>query len=171
VSDGGDRFVVVGRIAGLFGVRGEVRVESYTEPRQQLLELSPWYLDRGAGQWHPVPLGHGRMHGKSLVGMLGGSSDREDARGWLGARVAVRRRQLPPIASGQYYWADLVGLVVLDGTGETLGRVSSLIETGANDVLVVAGEQEHLIPFVAGAVVRQVDLDRGTIEVDWTTDT
>jgi 16S rRNA processing protein RimM len=166
VGASGDRFVVVGRIAGLFGVGGEVRVESYTDPREQLLELSPWYLERGA-EWWPVAVLSGRTHGKALVGRLEGLSDRDLARGSIGADVAVRRDQLPPAPPGRYYWADLLGLSVVGLAGEKLGRVSSLMETGANDVLVVHGDRERLIPFVPGVVVRNVDLARGTIEVEW----
>jgi 16S rRNA processing protein RimM len=166
VGASGDRFVVVGRIAGLFGVGGEVRVESYTDPREQLLDLSPWYLER-AGEWQPLTVLAGRTHGKAIVGRLEGSTDRDLARGWIGAEVAVRRDQLPPTPQGRYYWADLLGLSVVGPGGEKLGRVSSLMETGANDVLVVHGDRERLIPFVPGAVVRNVDLVRGTIEVDW----
>jgi 16S rRNA processing protein RimM len=166
VGGRGGRFVVVGRISGIFGVRGEVRVESFTEPREQLLELSPWYLER-CEHWEEVAVLSGRTHGKGLVARLAGFAEREQVRAWIGRDVAVRREQLPATSPGQYYWADLLGLSVVNSQGDMLGRVSSLMETGANDVLVVQGAGERLIPFVPGRVVRAVDLEGGIIEVDW----
>ena len=95
-------------------------------------------------------------------GRSGGFSD--------GADVAVHRRQLPAAEAGRYYWVDLIGLSVVNREGIALGTVIALMETGANDVLVVQGERERLIPFVLGRVVLDVDLEAGVIEVDWLPD-
>ncbi len=161
--------VVVGRIAGLFGVRGEVRVEAYTEPRELVLALSPWHLRDGEG-WRPMKVEGGRPHGKGLVAKLEGLSDREEARMWLGRDIAVERHVLPPLPPGEYYWADLEGLEVVNLEGVPLGRVASALETPAHDVMVVEGDRQRLIPFVRGAIVKEVDLDQGTIRVDWGAD-
>ena len=88
----------------------------------------------------------------------------------MGREIAVERDQLPELANDEYYWTDLEGLQVRTCAGVTLGRVDHLLATGANDVLVVQGEREHLIPFVLGSVVKAVHLSDGWMEVDWDPD-
>ena len=150
-------------------MRGWVRVFSYTEPRDNIVNYQPWYLKR-QGQWQQRELAEGRRHGKGVVAHLQGCDDRNAAALLIGADIGVRRGQLPPVAAGEYYWSDLQGLEVVTLQGECLGTVDHLFETGANDVLVVKGEREHLIPFVPGHVVQDVDLDRRQIRVDWDKD-
>ncbi|ROR29825.1 ribosome maturation factor RimM [Inmirania thermothiophila] len=162
----GERLVVLGRVSGLYGVRGWVRVYSYTEPREGILRYDPWYLGHG-GRWRRMDLVGGRRHGKGVVAALAGVADRDAAAALMGAQIAVRRSQLPPPAEGEYYWADLIGLEVRTVEGTPLGKVADLMETGANDVLVVRGERERLIPFLPGQVVRRVDVAGGLLEVDW----
>jgi len=168
-ADGDDEIVIVGRIAGLYGVKGWVKVFSHTDPRENILRYSPWLLHRG-GRWHEVALREGRRQGKGLVARLDGCDDRDAATAWLGADVAIRRGQLPPPAEDEYYWADLVGLRVETTEGVDLGVVDHLVETGANDVLVVQGDRERLVPFTPGDAVLAVDLEAGRIEVDWDPD-
>lgn len=163
------RFVTVGKVSGVYGVRGWVRIYSYTEPREAILEYVPWWLS-GASGWVAHTLAEGRRHGKGVVARLEGCTDRDAAGGWVGREIAVRREQLPDPGPDGYYWVDLVGLRVVTRDGRPLGTVSRLLETGANDVLVVQGEREQLIPFAIGSVVRAVDRERGVIEVDWEPD-
>src|SRR5690606_439016 len=101
---------------------------------------------------------------------LDGVDDRDAAREWVGAEIAVERRQLPPCGPGEFYWSDLEGLEVRTLEGEVLGTVDHLLATGGNDVLVLAGEKERLIPFVWETVIRSVDLDEGVIVADWAAD-
>ena len=150
-------------------MRGWVRVYSYTRPRENILGYSPWYL-KGAGDWRPRELAAGRRHGKGVVARLAGCDDRDQALQLVGAEIAIRREQLPEPEAGEYYWRDLQGLRVVNRDGEMLGVVDHLIETGANDVLVVSGERERLIPFVMGQVILEVDLDAGLMRVDWDRD-
>ena len=150
-------------------MRGWVRVYSHTRPRENILRYSPWYVKR-AGEWRPMPLAGGRRHGKGVVARLEGCVDRDQARLLIGADIGLRREQLPELPEGEFYWADLEGLAVEDLKGRPLGRVDHLLETGANDVLVVRGERERLIPFVYGQVVLDVDLRAGRIRVDWDPD-
>jgi len=157
-----DRLIVLGRIAGLYGVRGWVRVFSETDPRENILRYSPWLLDSAA---HVVA--EGRRHGKGLVVRLEGCEDRDQAAELIGRDICVRRDQLPPARPDEFYWADLEGLEVQTLAGEPLGRVSHLFDTGANDVLVVKGDRERLLPFVWDDVVKDVDFASGTIKVDW----
>jgi 16S rRNA processing protein RimM len=161
-----DRPVLLGRIVGVFGVEGWVKVHSYTEPRENILRYRPWRLRQGDAE-RVIEKPQGRVHGKGLVAKLTGIDDRDAAAALSGSEVWIARDALPKPRRGEYYWADLEGLEVITGDGTALGRVSHLFATGANDVLVVRGERERLIPFLPGAVVTDVDLDAGLIRVDW----
>ncbi|WP_457674965.1 ribosome maturation factor RimM [Thiolapillus sp.] len=166
-GDGPDRLVTLGRISGLHGVQGWLKVYSDTRPRENILNYSPWYLRRGR-EWEEVSLQHGRRQGKLVLAKLEGCNDRETARELMGATIAVRRAQLQEgLAEDEFYWTDLEGLRVVTLEGVELGRVDHLMETGANDVLVVRGERERLLPWIWKQVIRDVDLEQGCITVDW----
>jgi 16S rRNA processing protein RimM len=156
----------LGRISGLFGVRGWVKVYSYTEPREAVLNYDSWLLDRKDG-WQEARVAEGQRHGKTVIAHIEGYDDRDQAAALVGIEIGVPRDAMPETADGQYYWSDLEGLRVLHRDGTELGEVAHLIETGANDVMVVKGEVERLIPFVLDKVVIGVDLAKGEIEVDW----
>jgi len=161
-----DKPVVLGRISGLFGVRGWVRIHSYTEPREGILDYAELLLERD-GEWTPVRFVEGKRHGKTVVARLAGVEDRDEAATLVNLLVGVSREALPKTEEGLYYWSDLEGLQVVDTNGDALGRVAYLLETGANDVLVVEGKQEILIPFITGEVIKEVDLATGVIKVSW----
>jgi len=158
--------VTLGRINGLYGVRGGVRVLSHTRPPENILAYRQWLLRGDDGSMQAIRA-RGARHGRGLVAYLDGVTDREQARALLGARIAVPRSALPPPATGEYYWHDLVGLQVRDRQGRGLGRIERLLETGAQDVLQVVGEREYLIPWVPGPVVEAVDLRAGVVRVCW----
>lgn len=166
-----NRRIALGRIVAVHGVRGWVKVESWTRPEKNLLDYPEWQLDRG-GHWRKARLVTGRLQGRGLVAQLaveGGEipADRDGAQRLVGSRIAVLRGQLPATAPEEFYWADLEGLEVEDLDGRILGRVRELFETPAHDMLVVSGERERLIPFVPGPIVKSVDLEAGRIQVDW----
>ncbi len=159
----------MGKIIGLFGVRGWVKVYSHTRPKEAILAYRPW-LVRRKNEWLEVDLAEGRVQGRGLVVRLEGYAGRDQAAELVGADVALKLSQLPEPRKGEYYWAQLVGLRVVNLEDEELGTVSHLFETGANDVLVVKqGRRERLIPFTKHAVLG-VDLDSGVIRVDWEKD-
>lgn len=159
--------VILGRVTGLFGVRGWVKIYSYTEPREAVLGYGPWWLRRDGSDWRQVRVTEGQRHGRSVVARLDGYDDRDAAAELLDADIAVAPEALPEPAEGQYYWHDLAGLEVVHRDGTRLGRVARILETGANDVLVVEGDRERLIPFVPEKVILDVDLANGEILVDW----
>jgi 16S rRNA processing protein RimM len=164
-----DEMIVMGRISGLFGVRGWVKVYSHTSPREGILGYKTWYLERDGGwQAHRVTAGHAQ--GKGVVVKLAGFDDRDRAVALIDVQIGIRREQLPQLQPGEYYWRDLEGLRVENLEGVDLGVVSHLFETGANDVLVVKGERERLIPYTQGIAVKEVDLQSGRILVDWDPD-
>ena len=158
--------VILGRISGLFGVRGWVRVFSYTEPREAILQYKGLLLGRN-GDWQSVKVAEGQRHGKSVILRLEGFDDRDRAVGLIGTEIGADRSELPEPEDGHFYWSDLAGLKVVHRDGTELGNVKDILETGAHDVMVVEGEQERLIPFVIDEVVLSVDLDERLISVDW----
>lgn len=170
MSTDADQRVVIGRVAGVYGVRGWVKLRSFTEPREGLLEFRSVELGE-AGRWRPATLAEARPHGRGLIGRFEHCDDRDAAAGLVGSEIAVSRGQLPALAPGEVYWVDLIGLTVENETGETLGRVERLMETGAHDVLVVQSEnRERLIPYVRGEIVKDIDLARGRMLVAWEAD-
>lgn len=159
--------IVVGKIAGVFGVQGWCKIFSHTSPRKNILQYSPWYLKHD-GEWQPIKILNGRPQGKSIVAQFEGVSDRNAAEALRETVIAIKPEQLPDLAENEYYWSDLIGLEVTTVEGVALGKVTEMMETGgANDVLVVKGGQERLIPFLQNSVVTKVDVQAGQITVDW----
>jgi len=162
------KWVSLGRITGVFGVKGWVKVESHTRPRQAIFEYSPWGLGLKTG-WEQRAVLASEVHNKSLVAKLEGLADRDLARELIGSEIAVPRDRLPAPLNGEYYWIDLIGCSVVNLENQELGKVTGMMETGANDVMIVKGEQERLVPYTDQAV-KEVDLDRAVIKVDWDED-
>jgi len=158
--------LVLGRISGLFGVRGWVRVFSYTEPREAVLQYKGLLLGRD-GSWEAAIVAEGQRHGKSVIARLEGVDDRDQAAALIGAEFGVDREALPEAEDGQYYWSDLIGMTVVHCDGTVLGTIESMLETGAHDVMVVKGEMERLIPFAMNEVVSNVDMQERRVDVDW----
>ncbi|MCP5142064.1 MAG: ribosome maturation factor RimM [Gammaproteobacteria bacterium] len=165
--------LVLGRISGLHGVRGWVKVFSFTDPRENIVHYKTWQV-RVGNDWREFKVEQGQANGKGVIAKLVGIDDRDVAATLIQADIAIRRDELPPLPEGEYYWADLEGLRVVTLDGVELGEVSHLFDTGANEVLVVQGDRERLIPFTIGEeegyAVKRVDLDEGLIEVDWDPD-
>lgn len=164
-----------GRILAAFGIKGWVKVHSDTAPRENLLEYSPWYLWRN-GQWQVAEVAEGAHHSKGIVVRLRGVEDRNAAEALAGIDIGIAEESLPELEEDEFYWQDLIGLQVVNTEGVLLGVVDHLLETGANDVMVVkpcegsVDEAQRLVPWVQGPVVLGVDLDAGRITVDWGVD-
>jgi 16S rRNA processing protein RimM len=158
--------ISLGKINGVFGVKGWVKVFSDTKPREQIVKYSPWWIKQG-NEWSRIKVLEGKAHGKGVIARLEGIDDRNKAELLKGVEIAIDREQLAPASDGEYYWIDLIGLRVETLEGVELGKIRQLFETGANDVIVVSGEKEHLIPFVQGLYVMEIDLNEGVMRVDW----
>lgn len=176
LEEAAEPMVVMGRIIGPFGVSGGIKVFPYTEHLDGLARYRVWWLDTGDGKWRKVTVSGCEVHGGLLIALLEQYADRTAATQLKGLQVAIPRSQLPALSgSGKdgYYWTDLVGLEVSNLQGEELGKVTGLLETGANDVLKVQSpaedKKEQLIPFIGSVIVR-VDLQGGRITVDWGAD-
>ena len=164
-AQGSEQWVRLGRITGVFGVRGWVKVFSDTAPATNILQYDRWYLER-EGHWEAHELADGRTHGKGIIARLADCHDRDQAALLVGADIAVPRDQLPAAKEGEFYWADLEGLRVLTREGVELGRIDHLFQTGSNDVMVVKGDRQRLLPFI-DTVVCEVDFRAGVLIVDW----
>lgn len=164
------RRILVGRIHGAFGVRGEVKLESLTEPQGNLVRYQPWILRDAAGREREVSGAKARTGGKGLIGTLPGVEDRDAAEALRGAELFVPRSALPPPKDGEFYWIDLEGLRVENLDGVDFGKAAFVFSNGANDVLVVRGDRERMIPWVRPDFVRELDFDVGRILVDWDAD-
>lgn len=164
------RRILVGRIHGAFGVRGELKFESLTEPQSNLLRYQPWILRDAQGREREVDGARARVGGKGLIGTLPGVEDRDAADALRGAELYVLRSALPAPKDGEFYWIDLEGMRVANVEGVEFGIVTSVFSNGANDVMAVRGDRERLIPFARPDYVISLDFDNGKIVVDWDED-
>ena len=162
-----DELVTLGHVAGAHGIQGWVKIHSLTEPREAIFEYQPWLLGTSRER---VRVRQGKKHGNRLIALLEGTESREQAEALVNQSIAVFRDQLPELPQGEYYWTDLIGLDVRLEDGRRLGTIDNMLATGANDVMVVRGERERLIPFVPGQYVKEVDLAGGCVTVDWDPD-
>ena len=164
-----EQLVCIGKVSGIFGVRGWIKVFSYTEVRENILTYSPWTLRKGK-ESKEVQVIDGRRHGKTVVARLQGVDDRDQAAELNGWEILIHAHQLPAAKHGEYYWTDLIGLQVKTVDGVDFGTVEQMLETGANDVVVVSGDRERLIPFLQGQTIINIDLAAGEMLVDWDAD-
>lgn len=155
----------MGRIAAPYAVKGWVKIQTFTEYLDSLLDYPVWWLGK-SGQWREREVVEAKIHGQFLLAHLEGVDDRDAAEALNGHEVAVARAELPDAEEDEYYWSDLIGFQVVNLAGETLGRLDGFLETGAHDVMRVRGEKEFLIPFTA-PIVDRVELEDKRIVVDW----
>ncbi|WP_447530022.1 ribosome maturation factor RimM [Vreelandella sp. TE19] len=167
-----DAHVVLGKLTSPHGVKGWLKVYSYTNPIDSILEYPEWWVRQGQTLTR-MPVITGRRQGKALVVQLKDINDRTAAEALAQAEILLPKEALPELADDEYYWHELEGLQVFTVSGERLGQVSYLFETGANDVMVVRGDEnaidrrERLVPFLPDDVVREVDLDESKMIVEW----
>ncbi|MBU0654507.1 MAG: ribosome maturation factor RimM [Gammaproteobacteria bacterium] len=158
--------VTLGKVSGVFGVKGWVKVFSYTSERDGILSYEPWFL-KIAGEWEAFRIAASQSQAKGIVVLFEGMVDRDQAQTLIGCEIAVPREQLRNLGNGEYYWTDLIGLDVVTTEGIALGKIGQLFETGSNDVMVVNGDRERLLPWIMNDVVKAVSLEENKILVDW----
>ena len=171
--------VTVGKVVSVYGIKGWVKVMSYTDPKESIFSYSPWHLASADGSLEAVQVDEGREQGSGLVAHLQGLDDRELARLYCQRDILVDKSQMPVLDEGVYYWHQLIGLKVYssfqDGSGKErlLGVIRQMLETGANDVMVVApcegsvDKRERLLPYLTGHYGLDVDLSAGRLTIDW----
>jgi 16S rRNA processing protein RimM len=161
------RRILLGRVHGAFGVRGELKLESFTDPANAIFRYQPWILRDAQGRERELAGASGRLTAKGIVATFPDVADRDAADALRGTEVWAPRSALPPPKPGEYYWVDLEGLRVVNREGVDFGRVSYLFSTGANDVLVAEGDRERMIPFLQPDYVVSIDFEGGVVTVDW----
>ncbi len=160
----------VGKISGVFGIKGWVKVFSFTGYREDILQYSPWILKKNATT-KIVEVVTGQLQNQLVVAQIKGIDDRNAAETLIGWEIFVEKSQLPAAKENEYYWSDLIGLEVENTEGVVLGVIDNLLETGANDVIIVQGEErQHAIPFLQPQIVLEVDLATRKMRVDWDAD-
>ena len=170
-----DALIQVGSIVGVHGVKGWIKLFSYTDPAEQILTYHPWQV-RQNGKTVAIEVAEVRQQGKKIQVRLKDDHDRNQAEAWVGATIWTEKTDFPKLPKGEFYWHELIGLTVEHTSGEMLGAVARLVETGANDVLVVdptnesVDQAQRLIPYVEPQVVLSVDLATGSIVVNWSKD-
>jgi len=162
-------WVVIGRFGRPHGIKGFITVVSFTEPRDNILRYKDWYAHINQ-QWQPLTLLRLEMNNKFILAHVEGYLERDEAARLTNVDIAIKREQLPELEQGEYYWHQLVGMQVVDSKGTVLGTVSDIMPTGSNDVLVVMGEKRHLIPYLPGRHVIDINNSQRIITVDWDAD-
>jgi 16S rRNA processing protein RimM len=160
--------LLVGKINGFFGLQGWVKVFSYTNPRTNILNYSPWSI-KVDGNFQSIDITSGREQSKTIVAHIKGVDNREDSQKFIGQDIYINKEQLPELTQGEYYWHELIGFDVINKDEEQLGTVDYFVETGANDVLVVKGKKEYWIPYIEPFLV-SIDSKNNKILVDWDKD-
>ena len=165
--------IVVGKLGASYGIRGWLKIFSYTEEAESIFAYSPWFI-QVRGQWQRFELEDWKRHNKGYVAKLKGLDQREDAQMLTNAEIAVGTESLPALSDEEFYWRELFGMDVVNAKGYHLGTVTDMLETGSNDVLVVKanlkdafGKKERLIPFLEEQVIKTIDRTAQRIEVDW----
>jgi 16S rRNA processing protein RimM len=163
--------VVIGKIGAPYGVKGWVKITTYTDEIEGVFNYSPWLLGADEKEY---TVDHWRTHNKGVVAKLVGVETRDDAESIKNLDISIKAEQLPQLAEDEFYWRELVGMKVVTEKGYDLGVVKELFETGANDVMLVRanpndgfGQKERMLPFLFEQVVKQVDKQGRTITVDW----
>jgi len=168
-GDSSEALITLGTINGVYGVKGWVKVYSFTSPIENILKYKTWQLSK-KNQNKTVRLESGKKHGKGIIAKLEGFDDRDEVAILLKSEIKIARNLMPALPEGEYYWSDLQGLQVTNMDNVDFGKVDHLFETGANDVMVVKGDQERLIPFIQDMYIKDIDLGQKTMKVDWPED-
>ena len=167
--DTNNDWVIIGRFGRPHGIKGLLTVISFTEPRDNISSYTDWHANINH-QWQPLKLLHLEMNNKSILTQVEGNQDRDAVARLTNIDIAVKRHQLPSLQQGEYYWHQLVGMRVVTQEGTALGTVTEMMSTGANDVMVVVGEKRHLIPYLPGTAVIEINDTQRLITVDWDVD-
>jgi 16S rRNA processing protein RimM len=159
--------IIIGHIGSTFGIHGWVKIFSYTDPRANILNYTPWQILVN-GQWRIVKRLGEKIQGKIIIVHFENNETPEQSRLLNGLKIAINREQLPKLKKDEYYWTDLIGLTVINENNVILGVIENFIETGSNDVLIVKGEKkEHLIPYLRNSVVKEIDMEQKIVRVNW----
>ena len=165
----------MGRLGSAYGLKGWMKVQSFTSRPDDLFDYSPWYIRRRGEEWREVRVEDWQVHGAGFIVRLAGTASPEEARLLADSEIGIRRSSLPEPAENEIYLMDLVGCEVIGIGGVKLGKVLRIWDHGAAPVMEVSPSDHltsgkaavRLIPYVAGPIVKSVDLQARTISVEW----
>ncbi|WP_428086445.1 ribosome maturation factor RimM [Candidatus Thioglobus sp.] len=169
--------LLIGQINGLFGIQGWVKIFSHTHPRKNILAYQPWHIELN-GVWTTLEIVKGRIQGKTIVAQLKDVNDCEVAKNYIGTQLYIEKSQRAKLPKGEYYWDELTGLEVINKEGIVLGKITSMVDTGSNSVMVINGKKEsssskdnkeHWVPYIKPFLIA-IDMDKRQILVDWDED-
>jgi 16S rRNA processing protein RimM len=160
--------LLIGQINGLFGVQGWVKIFSHSYPRKNILTYKPWHI-KVDGVWTTLEFVKGRVQGKTIVAQLKAVDNREVAQNYIGTDLYIEKSQLPKLRKGEYYWDELIGLEVSNTNSVVLGKIAYMVDTGANNVMVINGKKEHWVPYIKPFLI-SIDMNTKKILVDWDED-
>lgn len=162
-----DQYITIAKIGAPYGVRGWLKVQTFTDSIENAVNYRPWFVTDAKGQWSILAVEQVDYQSERLLIKIQGIDTPEAARCYTGKLLHIPRNKLPVLQENEYYWSDLEGLTVIDQHGDVLGKVSFLLETGSNDVLVVKGSKQIAVPYLPGQVIKSVSLDTREIHVEW----
>lgn len=160
--------LIIGHFGQPYGIKGWIKVHASTDPIDNILQYFPWQIQH-QGQWQLITIAEARRQGKLIIARIQDCTTPELAKTYTNDTIAIEREQLPPLPLNEYYWTDLIGLRVVNQDGADFGIVDSLFETGSNDVLVIHGERQRLVPYLP-AVIKHIDLTQRIMTIIWDAD-
>ena len=163
-----DKKIYLGKITGVHGIKGWLKIQSYSSPPENILNYPSWIINnKGEEDFYSIE--QGRKQNKKIVVKLENIDDRNTAESLINSKILILRSELPKLSNENYYWSDLVGLSVLNSEEKVIGKIESLIETGANDVMVIITlkDERILIPFVMHEIIKEVNVELSYIKIDW----
>ena len=163
-----DKKIYLGKITGVHGIKGWLKIQSFSSPPANILNYPSWIINnKGEEDYYSIE--QGRKQNNKIVVKLEKIDDRNTAESLINSKIQILRSDLPKLSNENYYWSDLVGLSVLNSEEKVIGKIESLIETGANDVMVIntAKDERVLVPFVMHEIIKEVNVELNYIKIDW----
>lgn len=160
--------IIIGSFGKTFGVRGWIKINSFTSPKRNIIDFKPWLIQKN-NSWEEICIESSKEHSNNIIVKLSNCNSPEEAQNFTNAKIAIWQKQLPKLQTNEYYWIDIIGLKVINLQEVVLGVVQDLMATGANDVLIVTGDRKRLIPYISN-IILSVDLAKKIIQVDWERD-
>jgi len=163
-----DKKIYLGKITGVHGIKGWLKIQSFSSPPENILNYPQWIINnQGKEDFYSIE--QGRKQKNTIVVKLEKINDRNTAESLINSKIQILRSDFPKLSNENYYWSDLVGLSILSSEDKVIGKVESLIETGANDVMVIntSKDERILIPFVMHEVIQEVNVELKYIKIDW----
>ena len=161
-----NKFVVMGKVVGSHGIKGWLKIQPFTEDINTLGKFSSWFLSKNESEWKEFKIESSSIKGRTLLSKIENVNDRNEADKFKSFLIGINKIDLPVLEKGKYYWSDLISLEVINEVGFNCGVIDSIMETGSNDVLVIKGEKETLIPYLDNVILK-IDLEKKNVLVDW----